>query len=100
MACAEVERGHVGVASAAFLPAFFAFYLAAGEAVQGIALGRLATAVVVTHVAVNRSADGLESSLSQRRARVFKWNRRAEVRAQARSARPRPCGTFLAREIT
>ena len=55
----------------------------------GSPVRRAATAVVVMHIAVNRCADGLESSLSQRRARVVKWNRRAEVRAQARSAQPR-----------
>ena len=41
-----------------------------------------ASVVVVTNVVVNRNTDGLESSLSQSQASVFKWNRLQEVRAR------------------
>ena len=60
-----------------------------------------ATGVVVTHIAVKRCADGSESSLSQGWARVFKWNRRRELRARWRevSNRGARIGVLSTRDV-
>ena len=62
---------------------------------------RAATGVVVTHIAVKRCADGSESSLSQWWARVFKWNRRRELRARWRevSNRGARIGVLSTRDV-